>query len=92
MKQPGAAGEVDFLTVQVGGDREEPERLLMIGRPQAGRVHVREWSTGGWNAEPIERDVGVDELYASLERATNARRRISQDLYLIRSWLDGTAP
>ena len=92
MKQPGAAGDVDFLTVQVGGDRDEPERLLMIARPAAGRVQVREWTTGGWNAEPVERELGVEELYDSLQRAADARRRISQELYFIRTWLDGTAP
>ena len=90
--QPDASPDASFLTVQVSGDRDEPERLLLIARPVNGRVRVREWTTGSWNAEPSERDEDVEALLAALERAHRARRRISQELYHIRAWLDGTAP
>jgi hypothetical protein len=84
--------ESDFLTVQVAGEGCEPERLLLISRPVDGRVQVREWATGSWNAEPLEREVGVEELFDAFQRAANARRKISQELYYIRTWLDGIAP
>jgi hypothetical protein len=90
MTQPPSDG--DFLTVQVAGEGCEPERLLLISRPVGRRVQVREWATGSWNAEPLEREVDVEELFDAFQRAANARRKISQELYYIRTWLDGTAP
>ena len=82
----------DVLTVQVAGGDDEPERLLVISRPVGGRVHVREWSSGNWNTEPVSQHVPVDEMMSVFERAHQARRRISQDMYYIRTWLSGSAP
>ena len=92
MRQPDDAGDANFLTVQVAGDRDQPERLLLISRPADGRVWVREWTSATWNAQPEEREVDAGELLDAFERAAQARRRLSQELYYIRAWLDGTAP
>ena len=79
------------LSVQVeGAGRDAPTRLYVIGRPAGGRVHVREWRGDDWSAGPLERDVLAADLYAEIERAWNERRRVSEELYRIRHWLEGT--
>jgi hypothetical protein len=79
------------LTVQVEGDRHEAVRLYVIGRPAAGRVHVREWRGEDWTAGPLERDVDAADLLAEIERAHQQRRRVSEEMYRVRHWLQGTA-
>jgi hypothetical protein len=75
--------------VQVGPGRAgEPERLLHIGRPWAGAVRVREWTSETWSA-PVERDVPADALLNELEQAAQQRRRLSVEVYRIRLWLTG---
>ena len=83
----GAAPEA--LSVLVAGDGCEPERLLVLARPRAGRVKVREWTTQSWNAEPREHEADVDALWQAFERAYRQRRRLSEELPRIRAWLDG---
>ena len=78
------------LSVQVEGKGRDAVRLYVIGRPAAGRVHVREWRGEDWTAGPIERDVAATELYAEIERAYEQRRRVSEEMYRIRHWLEGT--
>ena len=77
------------LTVQIVGGGGEPERLMQLFREGAegGRVLVREWSSG-WDAA---RDYEVDpeDLYASLREAVRRGRRVSEELYRVRRWLDG---
>ena len=100
---PGSL-DTDTLTVQLQGSPHEPERLLMIERPRSGRtdaqadgrtgpllsmVRVREWSTGSWNAPPVERHVESGALLAEIERAFKANRRVSQEMYRVRRWLLG---
>jgi hypothetical protein len=54
---------------------------------EGGRVLVREWSTA-WDAA---RDYEIDpeDLYASLREAVRRGRRVSEELYRVRRWLDG---
>ena len=78
------------LSVQVEGTGREGMRLYVIGRPVAGRVHLREWRGEDWSAGPIEREVDAAALYAELERAHRERRRMSEELYRLRLWLEGT--
>ena len=79
----------DVLSVLVAGDGCEPERLVMIARPERGRARVREWDATSWNAEPRERETDVESLWAAFERAYRQRRRLSEELPRIRAWLDG---
>ncbi len=80
------------LSVQVEGSGREGLRLYMIGRPsRAGIVRVREWRGEDWTAGPLERDVDAADLGAEIERAYAARRRVSEEMYRIRHWLQGTA-
>ena len=81
-------GGDDVLAVQVGPGAGEPERLLHIGRPLAGTVRVREWTSDTWSA-PMERDVPADALLNELERAAQQRRRMSVEIYAVRRWLTG---
>jgi len=79
----------DELGVLVGAGGGEPERLLMLGKPAGGRVHVREWSTHNWSGLPDEHDAAVADVMARFQRAYDARRRMSAGLGQIRAWLDG---
>ena len=79
----------DELVLQIdGGDGETPA-LLVISRPSHGHVRVREWSGETWNGIPDERRWPVGDLYARLDRAYRARRRITVEMYAIRAWLGG---
>jgi hypothetical protein len=61
----------------------------MLDPPVEGRVLVREWSEANRAGAPEIRTLPVDDVYARLERAHEARRRINVNLLRIRSWLDG---
>lgn len=78
--------EMSVLITEGAG---EPDRLIMLGRPSLGAVHVREWSTDNWNAAPVERDTSVSDAMAVFRAAYDARRRMSVSLQEIRSWLEG---
>jgi hypothetical protein len=79
----------DELGVLIAAGDGEPERLLMLGKPANGRVHIREWSTHNWSGPPDERDAAVADTFAVFQRAHDARRRMSAGLSQIRAWLDG---
>lgn len=79
----------DELGVLVAAGGGESERLVMLGKPAGGRVHVREWSSHNWSGPPEERDAPVADVLAQLQRAYDARRRMSAGLAQIRAWLDG---
>ena len=78
------------LSVQVEGTAREGMRLFVIGRPVKGVVHVREWRGEDWSAGPLERQIDARALYAEFERAHRERRRMSEELYRLRLWLEGT--
>lgn len=84
-RTPGA----DELGILVAAGSGEPERLLMLGTPVNGRVHIREWSSHNWSGPPDERDEAVADAFAVFQRAHDARRRMSTGLVQIRAWLDG---
>jgi hypothetical protein len=79
----------EFLTLQVASGHGEPERLLLIGRPEAGRVRVREWTSRSWNSEGEDYDIDAETLLAGLERDFSARRAMSEEIYRVRQWLTG---
>lgn len=79
-------GELGVLIAEGAG---EPDRLVMLGRPVNGQVHVREWTTGNWATAPLERDTPVADVFAIFQKAYDARRRMNVSLGDIRSWLDG---
>lgn len=77
------------LSVQVEGSGREAMRLYVMSRPAGGRVRLREWRGDDWSAGPIERDVEAVALLAEFERAHRERRRMSEELYRLRLWLEG---
>ena len=77
------------LSVQVEGSGREITRLYVMSRPEAGRVRVREWRGDDWSAGPLEREVDAAALLAEFERAHKERRRMSEELYRLRLWLEG---
>ena len=87
---PSSSGDPpDVLQVQIDGDRDQPTRIFLISRPRDARVLVREWTSDGWSSGPTERDVHTAELYGVFARAFAERRRLSEDIYRIREWLEG---
>lgn len=77
----------DELSVLLGGNDREPERLLLIGRPHGGRVTTREWESTDWSRPPVTRDYDAAALLADLERARRSGRTLNQELQAIRRWL-----
>jgi hypothetical protein len=84
MTDPRPDAAPDVMTIQIAGSPEEPERVLIVSRPDGGRVRVREWSAAGTSGE---REMAVDEILALVTRAAGERRRVSEDLHAIRRWL-----
>jgi hypothetical protein len=78
----------DELPVFIMGPGREPERLMLVGRPSAGRVRIREWTGGDWSAPPSERDLPCAELADVVERAVRDGRSINQSPQTVRRWLD----
>ena len=81
--------EEPTLSVQVEGTAREGMRLYVMGRPRDGMVRVREWRGEDWSAGPLEREVEASALLAEFERAHRDRRRMSEELYRLRLWLEG---
>ena len=79
----------EFLTLRVAAGHGEPERLLLIGRPESGIVRVREWTSRSWNTEGDDYEVDAEALLASLERDFSAHRAMSEEIYRVRQWLTG---
>ena len=81
----------DELPIIVAGGTGEPEGLVLVGRPAAGRVRIRQWSGGDWGRAAVERTVTTDALLDELEDLQRAGRRLNQSVYAIRLWLSGAA-
>jgi hypothetical protein len=79
----------DELPVFIMGPGADPERLMLVGRPAAGRVHVREWTGADWSAPPGQRDVACAEIADIVERAVRDGRHVNQSPQVVRHWLDG---
>jgi hypothetical protein len=93
--EAGGAGSGDGLSspaeleVLISAGGGEPDRLLILGRPSGGRVHVREWSTHNWSSAPDEGELSVADALAVFQGAYDARRRMSVSLKGIQAWLAG---
>lgn len=87
LEQHDAASE--FLTLRVAAGQGEPERLLLIGRPEGRQVRVREWTSRSWNSEGDDYEIDAEVLLAGLERDFSARRALSEEIYRVRQWLTG---
>ena len=83
-------GEGEFLTVRIGGALGVEERLLLIGRPNEGSVRVREWRSSTMITEGEDYDVDPGELLENIEQAYASRLLVSEEMYKIRRWLEGT--
>ena len=81
---PSAA---EHLVVRVDGGTGDTNYTLMIARPAAGRVHVREWTEANRAGTSRDEMLSVDDVYARLERAYEARRRMNVELGRVREWL-----
>ena len=77
------------LSVQIAATATDPEHLMLIERPVNGRVVVKEWIGEGFGSPAIEREYDSIELYQLIEGASRQGRRVGQELYKIRLWLDG---
>ena len=80
------SGGRQSLHVQVQGKGRDAERLYILGRPRRGVVEVRE-VVGG--CDPREYAEQADALLDRFERLHRERRRMSEELYQIREWLNG---
>lgn len=81
--------EDEFLTLRIGGGPDTPERLLLIGRPRHGLARVREWTSNSWNTEGEDYDADATTLLEDIERAYDARRPVSEEMFRLRAWLQG---
>ena len=78
-----------MLTVQIAATETDPEHLMLIERPVDGKVRVREWVGEGFGSPPVEREYDTMDLYLMIEGASRQGRRLGQELYKVRLWLDG---
>ena len=60
---------------------------MLVSRPRAGMVHLREWTSSDWAATPTERDAAVEGFYVELEQAVREGRGMNQSLHAVRLWL-----
>ncbi len=79
------------LPLLMGPARGEPERLMLIGVPDArGMVRVRAWSSDDWGATPATREEARDGLLEWIEARARAGHSLNQSLDTVRAWLRGT--
>lgn len=78
----------ESLSVQVSGGDGEPEKLFVLGRPRDGMVDVREFRFGAEPLSPLDYTATAFELYDAFAQAQRKRRRLSEELYRIKLWLD----
>lgn len=77
----------EFLTLRIGGQADIPERLLLVGRPHDGVVHVHEWSTRTMNQRGEDYLIDAQELLEQVEEAYAANLAVSEEMYRVRTWL-----
>jgi hypothetical protein len=61
---------------------------MLVGRPDAGRVRVREWTGADWSAPATEREVACAEIVDAVDRALREGRQVNQSPQVVRRWLD----
>jgi hypothetical protein len=83
-----ADGRRQTLTLHIEGSASSPDRVLVLERPRAGMVPVREQvipgGTRAYEATPAE-------LIAEVDGALREGRRVSVEPYLLRQWCAGRA-
>jgi hypothetical protein len=79
----------DFLTVQIGGSPGVVARLLLIARPQGGRVCVRRWTSHTLNTPGETVELDATAMREEIETAYEARLPVSVEMAGIRQWLAG---
>jgi hypothetical protein len=84
---PAGFGDEEFLTLRIGGSESQPERLLLVGRPVGGKVRVREWTTTTLNTAGANYEIDAAEMLADIQRASDARLPVSEEMYRVRRWL-----
>ncbi|MEO7456265.1 MAG: hypothetical protein ABIY52_08380, partial [Gemmatimonadaceae bacterium] len=63
------------LPVLIGGAKDAPETLMLIGMPGSnGVVHVRGWTSDDWSATPFTRAERASALLAWIEREAQRGR------------------
>ena len=83
----GADGTRDTLTVQVQGAGGDSDRVYLLSQPRRGLVEVREFGSSCAAAAPRDYTETTDAMLRVFERAAKQRRRVSQEMHLIRQWL-----
>ena len=79
------------LPVLMGPGHGEPERLMLVGAPDAsGTVRVRIWTSDDWSSMPRTREEPRDGLLEWIESMARAGHSLNQSLTTIRAWLRGT--
>ena len=79
------------LPLLIGPAHGEPERLLLIGTPDArGMVQLRMWSSDDWGSTPATREDARDTLLEWIEARARAGHSLNQSLTTVRGWLRGT--
>ena len=81
-----ADGRRQTLTLQIEGSASAPDRILVLGRPQGGRVPVQELEAPGGMRRY---EAAAAEVFAEVERALRDGRRVSVEPYLLREWCAG---
>jgi len=83
-----APGELPLLMGAVHGD---PERLLLIGAPDArDMVQVRIWTSDDWSLPPRTRVEPREALLEWIETMARAGHTLSQSLTTVQHWLRDT--
>ncbi len=76
------------LPVLIGGAKDAPETLMLIGVPGSnGVVHVRGWTSDDWSAVPFTRAERATALLQWIEGEVARGRSMNQSLYSVRLWL-----
>jgi hypothetical protein len=84
----GGASSGETLQLLVGGGGGEPERLLLLERPDArGVVRVRSWSSDDWSAPPVQDERDAAALLRAIEGWVRQRRGLNHELTVVRRWL-----
>ncbi|MFL5614135.1 MAG: hypothetical protein ACJ796_10790 [Gemmatimonadaceae bacterium] len=84
----GGTSSGETLQLLVGGGNGEPERLLLLERPdERGLVRVRSWSSDDWSATPREDEREAAVLLREIEGWVRQRRGLNHELAVVRRWL-----
>ena len=86
----GDAAATPELPLLMGGGDGEPERLMLLGTPDAqGMVRMRVWTSDDWSAAVRTRGERKDALLEWIESQVKAGRTLNQSLHTVRQWLRG---